>query len=85
MRTQKATKITISLPASLLQVADRLAKKHSSTRSGVIAELPKKEENAEREALMAQGYREWGEENLREAEEALGIISEVALRDSVAE
>ena len=81
MSLQKAIKTTISLPASLLQVADRLAKKHSSTRSGVIAELLKKEENAELEALMAQGYREWGEENLREAGEALGLTGEVALRD----
>ncbi len=78
---QKASKITISIPASLVEVADRLAKKRSSTRSGVIAELLKKEEKAEIEELMAQGYREWGEENLREAEEALGLTGDVALRD----
>ena len=78
---QRASKITISIPASLLDVADRLAKKRSSTRSGVIAELLKKEEKAEIEALMAQGYQEWGEENLREAQEALGITGDVALRD----
>ena len=81
MNMQKASKITISLPPSLLDVADRLAKERSTTRSGVIAELLKKEEKAEIEALMAQGYQEWGEENLREAEEALGLTGEVALRD----
>lgn len=81
MSIQKASKITISLPPALLDVADRLAKERSTTRSGVIAELLKKEENAELESLMAQGYQEWGEENRREAEESLGLTGEVALRD----
>ena len=81
LETKKARKITISLPPSLLDVADRLAKERSTTRSGVIAELLKREEKADIEALMAQGYREWGEENRREAEEALGLTGEVALRD----
>ncbi len=78
---QKASKITISLPTSLLDLADRLAKEHSTTRSGVIAELLKREERAEIEELMARGYREWGDENRREAEEAMGLTGEVALRD----
>ena len=81
MNIQKASKITISLPPVLLDVADRLAKERSTTRSGVIAELLKKEEKLAIQELMAQGYRKWGEENLLDAEEALGITGEVALRD----
>lgn len=78
---QKVSKITISLPPSLVDVVDRLAKERSTTRSGVIAELLKKEVKAEIEALMAQGYQDCGEENRLEAEEALGLTGEVALRD----
>ncbi len=81
MSIQKTSKITISLPPSLLNVADRLAKERSTTRSGVIAELLKKEEKVEIQKLMARGYQQWGEENLRDAEEALGLTVEVALRD----
>ena len=81
MSMQKASKITISLPPSLLDVADRLAQERSTTRSGVIAELLKKEEKAEIEALMVQGYQEWGEENRREAEQSLVLTGDVALRD----
>ena len=81
MNNQKSIKITISLLPWLLEVADRLAEERSSTRSAVIAELLKKEDEAKIVALMAQGYREWAEENLHEAEEALGLTGDVALRD----
>ena len=81
MNKIKASKITISLSPSLIDVADRLAKQRSTTRSGVIAELLKKEDKTEIEAFMAQGYREWGEENRREAEDAVRITGEVVLRD----
>ena len=81
MATQKVSKVTISLPNELLQFADRLAKEAASTRSGVIAELLAKEEESRIQALMAEGYREYSEENRKEAEEALHITSEVVLRD----
>ena len=61
MVEQKFSKITISLPRSLLDLADRLARERSSSRSGVIAELLKKEEEARVQALMAEGYRQLGE------------------------
>ena len=32
-------------------------------------------------ALVAEGFREFAEENLREAEEAFPLMSEVVLRD----
>ena len=81
MPERRAAKITISLPKDLLALADRLAEDRGISRSGVIAELLEKEENARIEALMAEGYREMGEENRREAEEALNLTREVALRD----
>jgi len=37
--------------------------------------------SAEFRALMAEGYREYSEENLREANEAFPLISEIVLRD----
>ena len=81
MVEQKFSKITISLPRSLLDLADRLARERSSSRSGVIAELLKKEEEVRIQALMAEGYQQLGEENRLEAEEALNLTSEVVLRD----
>jgi len=42
--------------------------------------LKKDEEERTRE-LMAEGYEAMGEENLRDAEESLGLTSEVMLQD----
>ena len=81
MGEQRVAKVTISLPTSLLEFADVLARERSTTRSGVIAELLEQEEQARVEALMAQGYQEMAEENRREAEEALNLTGEVILRD----
>jgi metal-responsive CopG/Arc/MetJ family transcriptional regulator len=81
MSKEKVTKVTISLPQHLLEYADRLAKERATTRSGVVCQLLKKEETEEIHALMAEGYKEMAEENLREAEEALNLTREVILRD----
>ena len=78
---QKVSKVTISLPRPLLDLADRLARERSTTRSGMIAELLRKEEKAGIQSHMAQGYREVAEENRREAEEALNLTSAVIVRD----
>ena len=80
MTDGRVSKVTISLPPALLSFADRLAREKSMTRSGIIAALLEKEEAASTEALMAEGYREMAEENLREAEEALNLTREVVLR-----
>lgn len=81
MSKKKVNKVTISLPQYLLEYADRLAKERATTRSGVVCQLLKKEETEEINALMAEGYKEMAEENLREAEEALNLTREVILRD----
>ena len=81
MGEQKAAKITISLPKELLDFADHLAIEQSTSRSGVFARLLEKEEEARVQSLMAKGYGEIGEENRREAEEALNLTNTVVLRD----
>ena len=81
MVEHKASKITISLPQVLLELADRLAEERSTSRSAVIAELLRKEERAQAQLLMAEGYRQLADENRRESEEALNLTSEVILRD----
>ena len=74
-------KITISLPGELVDFADRLAVEMETNRSRVFADLLAKEERARTEALMAEGYAELGEENLRQAEEALNLTRDVVLND----
>ena len=81
MVQHKASSITISLPQVLLELADRLAEERSMTRSAVIAELLRKEEKAQTQLLMAEGYQQLADENRRESEEALNLTSEVILRD----
>ena len=81
MDDTRVSKVTISLPPSLLKFADMLAHEKSMTRSRVIAGLLEKEEEARIQSLMAEGYLEMAEENLREAEESLNLTREVVLRN----
>jgi metal-responsive CopG/Arc/MetJ family transcriptional regulator len=73
---QKVSKVTISLPQELLDLADRLAKERSTTRSAVIAELLEKEEQSRLHAAMAEGYREMAEEDRRLAEDVFPLASD---------
>lgn len=77
MVQQKAAKVTISLPKDLLAMADRIALERSTTRSGVIAELLQKEEEARIQALMEKGYRKMAEEDHHLAEESFPPTSEM--------
>ncbi len=77
MGERRISKITISLPKDLVDFADRLAQERSTSRSGVIAGLLDKEEEARIQALMAEGYHEMAEENRAFAEEAIQLASEV--------
>ena len=81
MSETKVAKITISLPRTLVEFADRLAEERGTSRSGAIAVLLKDEEEARTRAQMAEGYREMREENRTEAEEALDRTHEVTSRD----
>ena len=81
MREASSVKVTISLPTYLLDLADRLAEDRSISRSGVIAGLLEREDQARIQGLMAEGYKEMSNENRREAGEAIALSSEVVLRD----
>lgn len=74
---EKSAKVTISLSRKLLNYADELARERATTRSGVIAELLEKEDQAHIQALMEEGYREMAEENQRMAEEAFPLANEM--------
>ena len=77
MTLGKVGKITISLPRALLELADRLAQERSTSRSGVIAELLMKEQEAQMRSLMAEGYQEMAEENRKLAEDGFPVTSEM--------
>ena len=81
MEGRRSAKITISLPEDVLEWADSLAREQGSNRSAVIAKLLKKDEEERTRELMAEGYKAMGEENLRDAEESLGLTSEIILQD----
>ncbi len=76
MPQPKVAKVAISLPKDLLDLADRLAKERSTTRSSVIADLLKKEEEARIQALMEEGYREMAEEDRQIANEFSPLVAE---------
>ena len=77
MTNTRVAKVTISLQEDLLNMADRLAKDWSTTRSGVVAALLRKEEEAQFIALMEEGYREIAEESLRFAQETAPYVEEM--------
>ena len=75
MTERAVEKITISLRHDLLDLADRLARERSTSRSGIIADLLEKEAHALTEALMEEGYREMAEENRSLAGETFVMMS----------
>ena len=74
------SKITVSLPSSLLTVLDRLAHQWATTRSGTIAELLRRAEQEELERELAEGYTAWAKVNKQEAEVFIPAQSEVIMR-----
>lgn len=82
MDDRRISKVTISLPTPLLDFADRIARERSTTRSGLISELLRQEEETQIQALMAEGYREMAEENRKLAEEAFPLIAEEIRRST---
>lgn len=82
MNEDKVVKVTISMPQHLLEYADRLARERGTSRSGVFCQLLVREETEEFKALMAEGYREMAEENLRLAEEGFPLAAETIGRNT---
>lgn len=81
MASPRFKRVNISLPPESLARADRLVEEWSTTRSGVVARLLDQEQEARVRTLMEEGYRVMASENRRDAEEALGLVREVMLRD----
>ena len=80
MSEHTVAKVTISLSQELLDIADRLARERKVSRSRVIADLIEKEVKDQVRALMAEGYQESAQENLRLAQEAFPLASDVIMK-----
>ena len=80
MSERTVAKVTISLSQELLEVADRLARERKISRSRVIADLIEKEAKDQVHVLMAEGYQESAQENLRLAQEAFPLASDVIMK-----
>ncbi len=77
----RKVRVTITLESDLAAFVDRRAKKSKACRSKVIADIIEGAERAEIETRMAEGYRQYAEDNRLDAESCLPAQSEVVLRD----
>ena len=69
-------KVTISLPADLVDFADQEAARLNSSRSGVIAQALQEIQAAEEELLAAEGYRFYSRVSSEFAEDSGGAVAE---------
>lgn len=72
-----ATKVTISLPQTLLEKVDDIARKKRVPRSKVIASILDRELAELEKQQMIEGYRALAKENKEFAKRALAIAHEV--------
>lgn len=77
-------KIMVTLPPELLQAIDSLSRKEKRNRSQLVREalqqLLHRKQREEFEALLAEGYQEMAEENLKDAEGYLASFGELEHR-----
>ena len=78
MSVQKAPvrKLTISLPADLVEYADREAARLNVSRSGLIARVLSQAQAIEEERLAAEGYRFYAQEAVEFAEASAPSVAE---------
>ncbi len=76
---EKSIKITISLPAYLLDTIDALVKEQASNRSAVIADVLDKIAEERFEAEMREGYLEMAELAREMAEDYRPIANETLI------
>jgi metal-responsive CopG/Arc/MetJ family transcriptional regulator len=81
VKTTLVRKITISLPDSLVDFADREAARLSISRSRVIAQALSEIKAEEEERLAAEGYRFYAQEASEFAEASATAIAEVLDHD----
>lgn len=70
-------KLTISLPADLVEFADREAARRKISRSRLIAQALAEAEAAAKQLLAAQGYRFYAGEAVEFAAATEGAVAEV--------
>lgn len=76
VETVPIRKVTISLPADLVDFADRQAARLNVSRSGLIASVLSEVKTAEEERLAAEGYRFYAQEASEFAEASAGAVAE---------
>lgn len=74
-------KITISLPETLVEFADREAARLSTSRSRVIADALSQVRTKEEERLAAEGYRFYAREASEFASASAAAVAEVLNHD----
>ena len=73
---ERARKITISLPASILTMIDQMAKEQATSRSAVIAQVMEKLAQQRFETELEEAYAENAQEGQLIAEEFLPVMEE---------
>jgi len=74
--TPPVRKVTISLPVSLVDYADREAARLNISRSRLIARALSEIQVAEEERLAAEGYRFYAHEASEFADASAGVVAE---------
>ncbi len=80
--TTRVVKLTISLPKSLVSLADEVASEENISRSRVVSNCLSEFAQKRKMQLMEEGYKVMAKENSDFAKLAFGLQSEVALRQA---
>ena len=80
--TTQVAKLTISLPKSLVSLADEVASEENISRSRVVSNCLIDLAQKRKMKLMEEGYKVMAKENSDFAKLAFGLQSEVALRQA---
>jgi len=78
--TTQVAKLTISLPKSLVSLADEVASEENISRSRVVSNCLRELAQKRKMQLMEEGYKVMAKENSDFAKLAFGLQSKVALR-----
>lgn len=81
IKTPNIRKITISLPTSLVDFADREAARLNISRSGLIAGVLSEIKAAEEERLAVEGYRFYAQEAEEFAQTSARAVAEAIDND----
>jgi metal-responsive CopG/Arc/MetJ family transcriptional regulator len=77
----RSGKVTVSLPADLIEFADEFAAQAGTSRSQAMAQALRALKRAERDRLMAEGYEFYAELDAELAEEGMAAVNETWPRD----